>query len=179
MCVCVSGGCMCVGGVHVWGGIGACVEGGGACVVDTRTVLFSSVALYQHPSLQLASVSLADDDLEESPTSLVFFDLKTGSKVILQSPTADVKTTWWKKMSHLVKAISTTTKTASLARTGEDLHLLDLYVSLLCCPMLLSLPSLSGALQRQTPQCCPSNATPASTCDDLGFPAIETRKDGD
>ena len=122
--VCV--GCTCV-----------CVEGGGACVVDTCTVLFSSVAHYQYSSLQLASVSLADDDLEESPTSLVFFDLKTGSKVILQSPTADVKTTWWKKMSHLVKAISTTTKTASLARTGEDLHLLDLYFVVPCYYLFL------------------------------------------
>ena len=160
------------------------VEGGGACVVDTCTVFCSSVAHYQPSSLQLTNVSLADDDLEESPTSLVFFDLKTGSKVILQSPTADVKTSWWKKMSDLIEAISTTTTTASLARTGERLHLLDLrtymYVCLLCCLMSLSLlPCLSGAFQRQTPQCCSSNATPASMCDDLGFTAIEMRKDGD
>ena len=64
---------------------------------------------------------MAEDDLEESDTSLVFFDLKTGSKVILQAPAAEVRTTWVKKMSDLVEASKHTTKTTALVRAGEQL----------------------------------------------------------
>ena len=64
---------------------------------------------------------MAEDDLEESLTSLVFYDLKGGSKIILQASSAEIKTTWAKKMSDLISACKNASK-AALTRTGETTY---------------------------------------------------------
>ena len=64
---------------------------------------------------------MAEDDLEECLTSLVFYDLKGGSKIILQAPSAEIKSTWAKKMCDLISAYKNTTRTA-LTRTSETTY---------------------------------------------------------